>query len=98
MAKIGTIGSNEGKRRAGTVRDLTLPVSEFNSNSSNTTTSSSTSTSSLDMIPSEQKDILSLTLLRVLQSNEKVSTEEGYVARLTSIPKHGCMVNLGRRK
>ena len=48
-------------------------LDEFNSSSSNTTTSS-TSTSSSDMIPSEQKDILSLTLLRVLQSNEKKMT------------------------
>lgn len=106
-------GSNEGKRRVNTVRDLTLLVGaamksplkryfdpshiwktyrlsraldrdmkelvqkrldEFNSSSSNTTTSSTSSTSSSDLIPSEQKDILSLTLLRVLQSNEKKMT------------------------
>jgi hypothetical protein len=102
-------GSNEGKRKVETVRDLTLLVGMtvksplkryFNiphiwntyrlscaldrdmkelvqkrldkfsrSSSSNTTTTTTSSTS--DMIPSEQKDILSLTLLRVLQSNDK---------------------------
>ena len=108
-------GSNEGKRKVETVRDLTLLVGTamksplkryfnlmhiwktcrlsraldrdmkelvqkrldvFNGSSSDTTTSSTTTStsSSSDMIPSEQKDILSLTLLRVLQSNEKKMT------------------------
>lgn len=46
-------------------------LDKFNSSSSNTSSSSS---SVGNMIPSEQKDILSLTLLRVLQSNDKKMT------------------------
>jgi cytochrome P450 len=41
---------------------------------------------------------IALAALITKYDGRAVSTEEEYVARLTSIPKHGCMVNLGRRK